>query len=39
MFMWMTDMKGIDNVGVTDKLRLLKSRLDRLSIKEYPKVS
>ena len=32
-------MKGIDNVGVTDKLRLLKSRLDRLSIKEYPKVS
>ena len=35
----MMDMKGIDNVGVTDKLRLLKSRLDRLSIKEYPKVS
>jgi len=33
------NMKGVDNVGVTDKLRLLKSRLDRLSIKEYPKVS
>ena len=33
------NMKEVDNVGVTDKLRLLKSRLDRLSIKEYPKVS
>ena len=33
------NVKEVDNVGVTDKLRLLKSRLDRLSIKEYPKVS